>query len=544
MIEFFRLIMNWKSAYFWILLIFSCVQSLYCDWSMPPEIISPSLNATTPYIASDRSGNSVAVWYIITDDVLGTGTLQGARLVSGAVNGLGQPAWILTNPIAVNVLVPTDNSPLSLGMDAVGNAVVAWIDNSNNVFISRMPAGQSNWSSSLVVNTQLPSEDVGFPFVSTAQNGNTVILWSSSPSVGQYHVLANVYDEANNLWKGQQDLFGGSTVDSPTNQVAINSQGNAVAVLSATFSGLQAVAYDFGLNSWSVIPAIPPPDFIHASVAIDAFGNALFVWIDFNDNSVHTATLPFGQALFTQQSVLSFSAAFGASLPKIQAASNGSALVVWPEISGSLASARYASENWILNSNLNLGNIPTKIALSLDAQGNAIASWTTLEALTSSIQTAFLSANQNIWTLLTQISANGSNQNSQLALTVNGDAVAIWENDINPNELSGTINSSIFISIIHPLPPSEFLASAIKNKFLSQTDYIHRLTWQASLDPSIIYYQLYRNGVLLAQIPANGFFYQYDDHKRKRKEVDIYTLIGITATGLMSLPVTAVIETR
>lgn len=102
--------------------------------------------------------------------------------------------------------------------------------------------------------------------------------------------------------------------------------------------------------------------------------------------------------------------------------------------------------------------------------------------------------------------------------------------------------NAIFIQTIsvsagqQPLPPSNFHGRVIKNEFSTQTDYIHQLTWQPSPDPTIIGYLIRRNGILIAETCALGPFV-FNDHNRKKREIDVYTLTAFSAGG-ESLPLT------
>ncbi len=82
-------------------------------------------------------------------------------------------------------------------------------------------------------------------------------------------------------------------------------------------------------------------------------------------------------------------------------------------------------------------------------------------------------------------------------------------------------------------PPSNFKGKIIKREFATQTEYIHRLTWDPSPDVSVVSYRLFRNGRLIATIPAQGPF-AFNDHNRKKCQVDVYTLVAINSNGLES----------
>jgi len=104
---------------------------------------------------------------------------------------------------------------------------------------------------------------------------------------------------------------------------------------------------------------------------------------------------------------------------------------------------------------------------------------------------------------------------------------------------SAVFSQTVVVEIIGPvipLPPSNFAGKSIKNQFATQTEYINRLKWTPSPDPSVATYQLYRNGRLIAVIPANGPFV-YSDHNRRKHSTDVYTLIAVSADGTQSPPV-------
>lgn len=95
---------------------------------------------------------------------------------------------------------------------------------------------------------------------------------------------------------------------------------------------------------------------------------------------------------------------------------------------------------------------------------------------------------------------------------------------------------------IIPAGPTNFKGVVIKNKFLTQTDYIHHLTWTPSSDPNIVGYSLFRNGKLIATIPATGPF-EFNDHDRKNDR-DTYTLIAFDSQGFESAPVTTTVPNK
>lgn len=86
---------------------------------------------------------------------------------------------------------------------------------------------------------------------------------------------------------------------------------------------------------------------------------------------------------------------------------------------------------------------------------------------------------------------------------------------------------------LKPLPPRHFRGKLRKDIFLTQTDYIHALTWKASKDPAVVAYILKRNGKVIAKIRAQESL-EYQDHNRHKNRSDVYTLTAVTASGVES----------
>lgn len=96
------------------------------------------------------------------------------------------------------------------------------------------------------------------------------------------------------------------------------------------------------------------------------------------------------------------------------------------------------------------------------------------------------------------------------------------------------------IDVFNPQGAATFEGVALKNKFATQTDLMNHLTWTASTDPTVVGYQLYRNGALIATFPATGPF-KFTDHNREKCVTYTYQLVSFNAAGLFSLPSTVVL---
>ncbi len=66
--------------------------------------------------------------------------------------------------------------------------------------------------------------------------------------------------------------------------------------------------------------------------------------------------------------------------------------------------------------------------------------------------------------------------------------------------------SSQFVNISSstPLPPSNFIGVIKKNKFLNKTKCVLEASWNASPSTNVVLYRIYKNGVIVAEIPATS----------------------------------------
>ena len=409
-------------------------------WSAAIQVYpaAPPDNATTPSMITDTHGNSVAVWYDVSD----SGSLQGATLAAGAFNASGEPAWVPTSAVAASNVVASFSYDSVVGMDAAGDAMAVWTDGVF-IYVARLAAGGATWSTATIVNTPIPTEIVADPSIAVAANGNAVAVWSSSAHPYDITVFANAYDASISLWRAQVDVLGGPVEFLlSTHQLGIDAVGDAVIAFSSTSNNAAAATYDFAGDTWTPIASTYAVPAI-AVIAVDAAGNATFVALQEDDSTV-ALTLPFNQTAFASMTTLSTTSGVLSSLPAVAVDSGGSVVAVWPDATGGLASARLASPagTWNTLPTLPLSNGPPfSLVLGIGAQGNAIAAWVVFAGGRSHIQSALLAAGASAWTPAVDVSAPGdTDQNPQVVLTARGDAIAMWQD--NGEGDAGTIESA------------------------------------------------------------------------------------------------------
>jgi len=111
---------------------------------------------------------------------------------------------------------------------------------------------------------------------------------------------------------------------------------------------------------------------------------------------------------------------------------------------------------------------------------------------------------------------------------------------------NGGATAKISKEIVILEPPRNFEGCQASNKFLTQTDYINVLTWDAPLVGEVVSYGIYRNPELtnlVAIIPAREPL-KYLDHKREKGKTYTYFLVAVDATGAQSIAVSTVVTPK
>lgn len=89
--------------------------------------------------------------------------------------------------------------------------------------------------------------------------------------------------------------------------------------------------------------------------------------------------------------------------------------------------------------------------------------------------------------------------------------------------------------------PTNFTGKVINNRFLTETDRVHHLSWIPAPDQTVLGYHIVRNGKLIATIPPAGP-YVYNDHNRSEKHTDTYILTAFYEDGTSSPPLTVTLQ--
>jgi hypothetical protein len=466
----------------------SAILPLSGSWTVLPGYVSdPAEDAQLPNVVVDSSGNAVAVWEIFNGS---TSRVQAARLP------FGSSTWIsATADLATGITLDT-GAKTQLGIDALGNTTAGWINAlgaSSFIQSARLPSGSDTWTSLTDIAANIPSNLT----LEVDPAGNAVAVWEARSGFKTILQGASIAFNAT-IWTQTADLTT-SSVNSFNPSLGVDGSGNAIAMWATGFAPstlvIKASKLPFGTTTWLATSDVTVPEqgAFHPSIAVAPSGYAVASWQFKHTPSefvIQGATLAVGSFSWSTPVDLTSLNQNNSRVPTTAVDPLGNAIVLWSQDIG--------SQTFLMGSLLPYGLpwIPGMILSPLN---------TNIDAL-----------------------------NPSVALSANNYGVVAYEG-VSPSEF--LVLASHLNSPFSPVPPFSLSGEVMYNRFASQTDIIHRLEWPATIDPSVVAYYLKRNGQLIAVIPVGGPHF-YEDHNRKKKNSDVYSLTSVRADQTEGLPLT------
>jgi hypothetical protein len=383
-----------------------------------------------------------------------------------------------------------------IATDALGNATAIWqrFDGHHFIIQTSTLLNEEEWQ--LPIDLSLPGQDACDPQIALDVEGNKTAIWSRFN--GSHFVVQVSTRLGREEWQSPIDLSSPGQ-DACHPQIALDAKGNKIAIWSC-FNGshfvVQASTRLAGEEWQSPINlSFPGQDAFNPQIVLDAEGNATAVWLQMNGNH-RTLQISFKSFEGNWQFIPSFLTAVERDISDLQIRVDevGNLLVFWiqpHETENTILSIKKpAEENW--SSNINKWTYPPESCdpkMTIDPAGMMAVVWQSFDGVYDHVQAA-------------ERPAFFLEPPPQVAV----------------------------------LPPSDFVGKVIRDQFGMTTYYTHRLKWKASPDPSVFSYQLFRNGILIATLPANQDYFTFDDHHRHKRKKDTYVLVAINKEGLQSSP--------
>jgi hypothetical protein len=156
--------------------------------------------------------------------------------------------------------------------------------------------------------------------------------------------------------------------------------------------------------------------------------------------------------------------------------------------------------------------------------------------LMQSADSNFNGLTNNSWSVPITLSGSGTNNASpSIATSISGNTVnaaAVWLAAISGhNHVVAMTGVKNLVS-----PPSNLHVLQTGNNFGVFTDFTNTVSWQASPDPSVVGYEIFRNGILIGGVDANTL--QFQDHNQIQHGALMYSVTAINNDQSQSRSVT------
>ena len=403
-------------------------------WGMATLIETDNAgDAFSSQVAFDASGNALAVWTQFN----GTRNNISANRFTAATSSWGSAA-----------LIETDNaggagSP-QLAYDASGNALAVWTQSDgtrNNIWANRFSAATSSWGTAALIETD-NAGGAFYPQIAVDASGNALAVWQQYDGARD-NIYANRFTAATNSW-GIAGLIETDLGNAFDPQIAIDASGNALAVWSqfdGTRHNIYANRFAAATSSWGTSALIETNNAGSASrpqIAVNASGDALAVWHQFDGTRINiwanrftAATSSWGTAALIETDN------FGDALsPQIAFDASGNALAVWRQFDGTRTNIwanRFtaAAGSWGTAALIETDNFGDAFSpqIAFDAGGNALAVWEQSDGTRSNIWANRFTAATTSWGTAALIETDnaGNASNPQVAFDASGNALAVWE---------------------------------------------------------------------------------------------------------------------
>lgn len=503
-------------------------QSLQANtaWTVYPTPIS---SGTLPVIDSqaandidfDGFGNAAAIWTEndgIVNQIFTSTYDSGTDTWSPAF----QLDATLDNGLYPQIEVNQAGTGLAIWLLTIGNVLYY---STNTDIVSGAWAGELGLSNSGNVDPAFP------PSLSQAETADfAVAVWSETPALSPETVQAAIY--TGGAWPVLSDTLSSTAVGEVATQanVSVNNAGQAIAVWSQNSSGtisVQSSFYTGGAWSGAVDVSIPAAtSVVSPLVGLAANGTARAIWLDSATATIRASI--FNGTTWSTPTILS---AAGASEPSLAVNSNGLAYASWT-LGGVIQAAFFNGTTWGTPQSIVAGANESGSQVAINASGHGIVVFNTGSGANVALYSSFISLGGSWQTPVLVQDSTLANIFPAVAINSVNQVITSWSQYAG---VAGVTRAAIGANTdnIGPANASSFIGFITENKFINGKEWVSQLFWTPSPDPTVIGYNLYRNGILIFKSSASGPF-SYNDFGRSYVVPDVYVLKSFNSFGVES----------
>lgn len=492
-------------------------------WDSPVALSSTSVDSTDPQIVMDSNGNATAAW-----------------VENGVIKASHQPVGMSWG--SAQTLSGAGASAPRLAVASNGDVTAIWLDSTGVVTAAMLPFGNV-WTTSTAVSAASASS----PRLGVDPNGDAVAVWARSG-----FIESSTKTVALGTWSLAVMLSG---ADSDNPDLAISTNGTAMAVWHRVVSGedqIQSASTIIG-GTWGAAKTVTAAVFSHnyPKVALDSNGNATTVWYrSINDNGnflnvfVVSSTLASGGSTWDVPLPLSEA---GMGNPanftaRVAYDALGSTYVVW---SISYNGSTYNIESAVRQSGQSFTPLNTFVsdneyAFEADAAVNALSDavvgymfFDGTDVLIQSVEAQVAGAVVNVYTSAVNLSMGIGNGYPRVASAITGgtdiSAAMIWITNDGMHNIIAASNG--FTTGV--IPPTNPMVTQSSNGFGVFTEFFNTFTWDASTDPNLAFYGIFRNGIFVRAVGTDVT--SFIDHNVVQNGAVTYGVAAITGDNAQSV---------
>ena len=409
------------------------------DWTMPVSLQSSNtMVANNARVVMAANGDALAVWQQATN---GLSTVWSSRYVPAT-------GWTLPQRVSDAAL---DASQVQLAMDEAGNAIAVWQQvnpTQTDIVAARFDVATVTWSSPELLEIEDTVAALN-PQVAMTKSGNALVVWQQGLSI-----VANTYTAATG-WTTAVPVATETGSGISQLVLSVNDNGDAfaawrVAVVSAATSTIpEQTGYELRLaqlkdNTWAATETVATglDDWAQPAIAMNNAGAAIMAWSAFNGTRHVMMSRHYTLATGWSTAEAVETNLGEAKSPQVAMAVNGNAFVTWAQSGSpySIYANRFDANTGFTGSVLleqrHRGDA-VKPQLIIDNRGNAVVTWQYHDGVQQNILAAEYSVADSTWATerVIETSNSGDATSPAIAVSDNGNAVVVWQQEINDNSV-------------------------------------------------------------------------------------------------------------
>lgn len=405
----------------------------------------------------------------------------------------------------------------AVAMDETSTGITFWTENNGGTYFAKTTFFNNGIWTSILPPLETTTDTLNSPSISMNGTGKALAGWANSSAT---EIHASFFNAG--VWTPFQNIGVGNT---GTN-VVYNLNGQA----AAGWNHFDFLIFDLWVTTYNGTIWQPPTLLDNLangspSLGIDANGNVIALWSGAGAQDIRFSRFN-GASWSTPQTL---STAGGNGGPALAVFQDGTAIALWPDSAGVIQITQFNGVTW---SPLTPFAPGVGVSITLDSKEDALINWFTS---TNQIFAAILPKGG---TLLPPVFVTTATTAPILFVdpalsSLSTLASLVWVE----SQVEGDSNSfGIFIAF-GPTPPTN-LQGATCHTALERVNVI---AWTPSTDPTVVSYNVFRDGVLVAIVPFTGPFVFYD-HNRCSNVPATYSVTAVNAEGFESTPVTITIN--